>query len=386
MLLAHAGAEVIKVEPPVTGERSRSPGLTIDTSPDEPVSLQYIRVNRGKKGVTLSLRHERGRALFRQLAAISDVVVENFRPGAMRNLGLDYDGLKESNPRLIYATISGFGRRADLAGPYSDRAANNPSAQAMSGLMDVTGEPGGPPSLVGASIGDTIPGLWTAYAILLALEQRRKTGQGQFIDIAMYDCLVVHNDTAVPFFDLTGISPGREREDMWSAQIKLAASDGFVMMSGAVSPEKWAALWQAVGRPDLTIDSRYLGLKIDGPFFLREITPALEGWSQTRTRNEVCSLLLGIGFSAAAVQTAAEVYRCPHLAARSMFDEFEFVGKHFRQPSNPAKMTNVPHAPGAAPPRLGQHNREIFVDRLGLSEEELNGLYSDGTSSAPLAR
>jgi CoA:oxalate CoA-transferase len=191
MLLANAGAEIIKVEPPSTGEMSRRLSRPIQVEASEPITLQYVRVNRGKKGLTLNLRHERGKALFKRLAAISDVVVENFRPGTMKKLGLDYEALGAVNPELIYATISGYGRREDRKGPYSDWPANNPSAQAMSGLMDVTGEPGGPPSLVGASIGDTIPALWAAYGILLALEHRRKTGRGQQLDIAMYDCLVM---------------------------------------------------------------------------------------------------------------------------------------------------------------------------------------------------
>lgn len=384
MLLANAGAEVIKVEPPRTGERSRKPGLTIPSSPQEPVSLQYIRVNRGKKDITLDLRHPRGQELFKRLAAVADVVVENFRPGAMKKLGLDYELLKTLNPGLVYATISGFGRGESMRGPYSDRAANNPSAQAMSGLMDVTGEPDGPPSLVGASIGDTIPGLWAAYTILLALEHRRRTGRGQHVDIAMYDCLVMHNDTAIPFYDLTGVSPGRRREDMWSAQLRLATSDGFVMMSGTGGPEKWAQLWRVAGREDLARDARYLGQDIDGPFFLSFVTPALEAWTRTKSRLEVCQTILEIGFSGAVVQTAAEVYDCPHLKARNMFHEFEFAGRRFRQPGSPAKLSEVPEVLDAPPPRLAQNNDEVFGRLLGLSSTEIASLYAEGISSPPL--
>lgn len=384
MLLANAGAEVIKVEPPRTGERSRKPGLTVPSNPDEPVSLQFVRVNRGKKDITLNLRHPRGRELFKRLVAKADVLVENFRPGAMEKLGLDYELLKSVNPRLIYATISGFGRRKDLRGPYSDRAANNPSAQAMSGLMDVTGEPDGPPSLVGASIGDTIPGLWAAYAIMLALEHRRKTGRGQYVDIAMYDCLVVHNDTAIPFYDLTGVCPSRRREDMWSAQLRLATIDGFVMMSGTGAPEKWAQLWRVAGREDLAQDARYLGQDIDGPFFLSSVTPALEAWTRTKSRMEVCETILEIGFSGAVVQTAAEVYGCPQLKARHMFHEFEFVGKRFRQPGNPAKLSDVAEILDAPPPRLAQDNSEVFEGLLGLTAVEIDSLYAEGVSSPPL--
>jgi len=383
MLLANAGAEVIKVEPPTTGERSRSPGLDIPGGPREPVSLQYVRVNRGKKGITLNLRHEEGRLLFIELAKKADVVVENFRPGAMRKLGLDYETLKALCPTLIYATISGFGRRDDLRGPYSDWAANNPSIQAMSGLMDVTGDRDGPPVLMGASIGDTVPGLWAAYAIMLALQHRRATGAGQHVDVAMYDCMVVHNDTAVPFYDLTKVSPGRRREDMWSPQLRLAASDGYVVLSGTANPRAWARLWQAAGRDDLAKDDRYLGHKVDGPFFLDSIGPALEAWSKTKPREYVTRLARDFGFSAGVVQTAAEVYACPHLEARSMYSEFEFLGHHFRQPGDPVKLSNVPGKASARPPRLGEHNEEILCGLLGLAEEDVEALYAKGVCSRP---
>jgi crotonobetainyl-CoA:carnitine CoA-transferase CaiB-like acyl-CoA transferase len=378
MLLAHAGAEVIKIEPPVVGERSRASGRPIHANSEEPISLQYVRVNRSKKGVTLNLRDEAGRALFRQLVSVSDVLVENFRPGAMKKLGLDYDSLKQVNPQLIYATISGFGRRDDMRGPYSDWPANNPSAQAMSGIMDVTGEPDSPPGLVGASIGDTIPGLWTAYGILLALEQRRHTGEGRHVDIAMYDCLVMHNDVALPFYDFNGKVASRQREDMWSPQLRLEAEDGYVVLSGSVPPSSWAGLWRLVGREDLIEDPRYLGNDIDGPFMMSVIRPVLENWTRGQKKQGLCRLLLNLGFSAGVVQTAREVYDCEHLKARNMFQEFDFVGRHFRQPGNPAKLSDVPDHAGAAPPRLGQHNQDVFQDLLGLSEAEMRDLNARG--------
>jgi CoA:oxalate CoA-transferase len=378
MLLANAGAEVIKVEPPGTGEISRRSGRPIPAEGSEPVTLQYVRVNRGKKDVTLNLRHEQGKAIFRRLAAMSDIAVENFRPGTMKRLGLDYETLKAVNPRLIYATISGYGRRADLRGPYSDWAANNPSAQAMSGLMEVTGEPGGPPSLMGASIGDTIPGLWAAYAILLALEFRRKSGQGQYVDIAMYDCLVMHNDIALPFYDLTKVSAGREREDMWSPQLRLEAKDGFVMLAGAAGPEKWAQLWRTAGREDLANDAKYLGQEVHGPFFLHKIRPALEEWTTKKSRIELCHYLLELGFSAAVVQTPAEVYDCPQLKARRMYHEYEFAGRRFRQPSDPAKLSEVPETPSTPPPLLGEHNAYVLQNLLGLSAQEVRELHAQG--------
>jgi crotonobetainyl-CoA:carnitine CoA-transferase CaiB-like acyl-CoA transferase len=302
---------------------------------------------------------------------VSDVVVENFRPGTMKRLGLDYEVLRHVNPGLVYATISGYGRRSDLSGPYSDWPANNPSAQAMSGIMDVTGEPGAPPSLVGASVGDTIPALWTAYGIMLALAQRRQTGKGQHVDISMYDCLLLHNDVAVPYYNLYGKVSGRNREDMWSAQLRLEAEDGFVVISGSVPRESWTKLWRAAGRDELSLDPKYLGYKIDGPFLIKVVKPALEVWTKTQRKEELCRFLLGLGFSAAMVQTARDVFDCPHLEARQMFHEFDFLGKHYRLPGDPVKLSEAPSAEGSAPPSLGQDNADMFRKLLGISEAEI---------------
>jgi CoA:oxalate CoA-transferase len=378
MLLANAGAEVIKVEPPVTGEKSRRSGHAILGNTEEPLTLQYVRVNRGKKGVTLNLRDEAGKELFKKLAAVSDVVVENFRPGVMQKLGLDYAVLNHINPRLVYATISGFGRREDLRGPYWDWPANNPSAQAMSGLMDVTGEPGAPPSMIGASVGDTIPGLWTAYGIVLALAQRERTGKGQYLDIAMYDCLVLHNDTAIPFYDVFGKVSGRNREDMWSAQLRLQTVDGYVVLSGGVPPESWKTLWRAAGREDLAEDPKYQGRKIDGPFMIQTVRPLLEEWTRTKTKHELYPFLLDLGFSAGMVQTARDVYECKHLEARNMFHEFDFAGRHYRLPGDPIKLSDVAEERGSPPPSLADDNQDVFGDLLGLGSAELAELTARG--------
>ncbi len=188
----------------------------------------------------------------------------------------------------------------------------------------------------------------------------------------------MHNDVALPFYDLTGVSPGREREDMWSAQLSLQAQDGFVMLSGWGAPDRWAQLWRAAGREDLATDPKYLGREIQGPFFLHTIRPALEEWTRQRSRRELCHLLLGLGFSAAAVQTAAEVYACPQLKARRMFHEFEFAGKKFRQPGDPAKLSAVPETPPAPPPLLGEHNAYVFQTLLGLSKQAIQDLAAQG--------
>jgi CoA:oxalate CoA-transferase len=369
MLLAQAGAQVIKLEPPKTGERLRR-GASIANGIGERAPLNFIALNRGKLGVTLNLRDPQGKDAFKKLVAVSDVLVENYRPGALTDLGLDYDVLKAVNPRLIYASISGFGKRADLRGPYSDWTAHNPSAQAMSGLMDGSREPDGPPLQVAAPIGDTIPALWTAYGITLALRQREQTGRGQFLDMAMYDAMSMHNYPAVSAADMSGASPKREDQSVGPTHHMLfEAQDGWVMLSGATEHEKWEKLFRHIGRTDLNEDQKYLAVNVKA---------ILEGWSKQLPRAEVCRVMMGMEFSPAPVQSAKEVYDCPQLAARDMFVEFEHLGRKFRLLGDPIKLSDVPSAPGSPPPLLGEHNEYVFGEIVGYSRDEIQAMKAQG--------
>jgi crotonobetainyl-CoA:carnitine CoA-transferase CaiB-like acyl-CoA transferase len=369
MLLAQAGAQVIKLEPPRTGERLRR-GASIPNDIGERAPLNFIALNRGKLGITLDLRDLQGKEVFKQLAAVSDVVVENYRPGALKELGLDYDVLRTVNPRLVYASISGFGKRADLRGPYSDWTAHNPTAQAMSGLMDGSREPGGRPLQVGAPIGDTIPALWTAYGISLALRQREHTGRGQFLDIAMYDAMTMHNYGAVAAqaIDGAGVAPP-PRQTGPSHHMLIEAQDGWVMLSGAGEHEKWERLFRHIGRADLNEDRKYLAV---------DVKAIVEGWSKHLPRAEVCRIMVGMEFSPAPVQTAKEVYDCPQLAARDMFVEFEHLGRKFRMLGDPIKLSDVPCAPGRRPPLLGEHNEYVFGEILGLHRDQIQAMKARG--------
>jgi CoA:oxalate CoA-transferase len=187
-ILADYGADLIKIEAPAVGDRGRtSPPFIPGTDP--PVSASFWALGRSRRGLALDLKRSDGQRVFRELSARADVVLENFTPGTMDRLGLGYGALKQVNPRLVYAAISGFGQLKPFVGPYSNRPANNAIAQGMGGLMELTGEPDGRPGYVGATVGDTVPGLWAALGIVLALRQRDATGVGQFVDVAMYDAL-----------------------------------------------------------------------------------------------------------------------------------------------------------------------------------------------------
>ncbi|MEK7814758.1 MAG: CoA transferase, partial [Chloroflexota bacterium] len=195
MILADMGAEVIKIERTGVGERARSNVPFVNGPDGQRVSARFLGVNRNKKSVTLDLRDPRCKATFENLVRASDVLLDNWGPGALHRLGLGYDHLRQINPGLIYASLTGYGEGnpdGSGRGPYSNWPANNPCVQGMGGWMEITGAPDGPPQMVGDNIGDSVPGLWTALGVVLALETRHKTGLGQHVDMAMYDCMAAH--------------------------------------------------------------------------------------------------------------------------------------------------------------------------------------------------
>ena len=379
MLLGDAGAEVIKVERPGTGERGRkTPPILKDTSGQE-VSARYLMVNRNKKSITLDLRQPRGQKIFGDMVGICDILLDNWGPGAMKRLGVDYDWMKSINPSIIYATISGYGDSEEMRGPYSNWSSNNPCAQGMGGWMEITGSPDGPPQMVGDNIGDSVPAVWSAFAIMLALEWRRKTGLGQHVDMAMYDCMVAHNTSTVPTYQLTGKPSGRELEHMTSAQLTLKAKDGYVVLAGAGEPERWMGLWRMAGRHDLMDDPRFLGQEATGPFFTGVVQPEIEAWSCNIPKLELAESLLGLGFSAAMVQNIEDMVHCPQLNARNMWTQIDHpIAGNFTIISNPIKMSGPGPFPAGTPPLVGEHNEEILGGLLGISDHELADMKTHG--------
>jgi formyl-CoA transferase len=314
------------------------------------------------------------------MVKVSDVLLDNWGPGALRRLGLGYDRLREINPGLIYATITGYGDSDGLRGPYSNWPANNPCVQGMGGWMEITGAPDGPPQMVGDNIGDSVPGVWTALGVMMALEGRRKTGRGQHVDMAMYDCMVAHTTSSMPHYQATGEVTSRARENMFSAQLALKAKDGYVVLAGAGNAEeKWKALWKLIGREELIEDPRYLGKGVTGMFYFNNIIPAIEEWSQQVPKREANQKVLECGFSMGMVQNTADLNECPHLEARKMFvDSGDTFGGHFRTVNTPIKLTDCPDTPVRTPPKLGEHNQEVLCGIGGLTLEELAQLQADG--------
>ena len=378
MIFADMGAEVIKVERPGAGDRSRINTPFKDGPNGQKVSVRYLGVNRNKKSVTLDLRDPRCRSAFEKMVKESDILLDNWGPGALRRLGLGYEVLSQMNPGLIYASITGYGDTEDMQGPYSQWPANNPCVQGMGGWMEITGAPGGAPQMVGDNIGDTVPGVWSALGVMLALEARHKTGKGQHVDMAMYDCMVAHTTSSMPLYQLTGQSSSRARENMFSAQLALKTNDGYAVLAGAGDEDKWVALWQLLGREDLIQDPQYLGKGISGEFYFENIVPAIEEWSQHLSKREVAEQLIEIGYSMGMVQNTADLDQCPHLEARKMFvDCGDTLGGSFRTANTPINLTACPDTPTGPPPLLGQHNRDILCSIGGLTEEQLLGMETD---------
>jgi crotonobetainyl-CoA:carnitine CoA-transferase CaiB-like acyl-CoA transferase len=380
MILADMGAEVIKIERPGSGDRARGNHPFVEGPDGQHVSARFLGVNRNKKSITLDLRDPTCKRAFEEMVKVSDVLLDNWGPGALRRLGLGYDSLREINPGLIYASITGYGDPDGSGrGPYSNWPANNPCVQGMGGWMEITGTPDSPPQMVGDNIGDSVPGVWAALGIMMALETRRKTGKGQHVDMAMYDCMVAHTTSSMPQYQATGEVTSRARENMFTAQLALKAGDGYVVLAGSGGVDKWKALWKMIGREELIDDPRYLGQGVTGEFYFNNVVPAIEEWSQKLPKQEANQKLLDCGFSMGIVQSTRDLDNCPHLAVRKMFiNSGDTFGGSFRTVNTPIRLTDCPDTPTNAPPRLGQNNQEILCSIGGLTPEEFSQLESAG--------
>ncbi len=380
MILADMGAEVIKIERPGVGDRARLNDPFVDGPDGTKVSARYLGVNRNKKSVSLDLRDPVAKRAFINMVRVSDVLLDNWGPGAMERLGFGYDELSGINPGLVYASISGYGDSDGLRGPYSNWPANNPCVQGMGGWMVMTGAPESGPQMVGDNVGDSVPGVWTALGVMMALESRRKTGLGQHVDMSMYDCMVAHTTSSMPLYQATGQVTTTARENMFSAQLTLRASDGYVVLAGAGdADDKWRAMWRLAGRPELAEDPRYLGRGVTGPFYFSHIVPAIEAWSSNIPKRELNQQLLDCGFSMGIVQDAADLDSCEHLATRNMFvDSGDTFGQPFRTVNTPVQLTGCVDTPANPPPTLGQHNHDVLCSIGGLTAAEVTRLQAEG--------
>ncbi len=378
MMLADQGADVIKIERPEGGDTARGGAPKLKNERGETQSGYFLRFNRNKRSVTLNLKNEQGRNLFAHLAAKSDVVVENFRPGLLDEMGIGYKSLSERNPGLIYACISGFGSMDGYLGPYSKRPAYDIVAQAMGGLMNTCGQADGPPTWLGVALGDIVSGMNAAYAITLALYQRNRTGRGQYIDISMYDTIIGLAERSVTAYSLTKHILQRGREPYMAPWGPFECQDGYIGVIVATEGD-WSKFCQAIERPDLVGRDG----ATSGPDRAKNMSgwlgEIINAWFKTQTKAGATSKLLGVGLPIGPVQDAQEIFDDPQVAARQLMIEVpDPVLGSVKLVGPVAKLSGSPEPRTGAAPRLGEHNAEVLMEMLGYTKEQVGRLEEDG--------
>ncbi len=381
MLLADSGADVIKIEQPGRGDPRRTIGPFATDESGNRSSAGFMAHNRNKKSLALDLSKPEGREVFLELVKGSDVVVENLRPGAMEKLGLGYGRLRESNPRLIYAAISGFGRLDPYTGPYSQRPAMDLVVEAMSGIMEIVGFEDREPITTIYAMPDVYAGLVGAYSVTLALVQRGITGEGQFVDTSMYDCMVSLNERSVHIHSYTGVVPTRGKELLAAPRAAFKAADGYVAIT-CTTDEMWGRLARLLGREDLVTDSR----TATGASRVRHVEdilrPVIEEWLSDKTKDEASEVLLAGGVPAGPVRTIEDVFSCPQTEARGMLLEIEDpVAGPKRFARTPVRGSAMADVPRDRAPFLGEHTAEVLKGLLGYGDDRLQQLRNSGAIS-----
>jgi len=361
MLLADMGADVIKVEPPA-GDFTRSGGPFTKGDTDRHYGGYFASVNRSKRGIVLDLRDDADRATFVDLVRTADVVVENFRAGVLDRLGLGYDDLAAVNPKLVYAAVRGFGDSRTGESPYVDWPAFDVVAQAMSGVVSSTGEPGTRGTRIGPSIGDIYPATLLALGIVAAVHEARRSGEGQFVDVAMYDALVAMNEETIYRYSYWG-RPDAPHGNMHPIHLPFgifATADGAVALAAATN--HWPVLCELIGRPDLIDDERTRDNRARNGH--REMVLQVVGdWLAARTTNEVIEMLGG-KVPVGPVNTNEMLYDDPHLQAREMLVALETPGAE--RPTvfanSPIKFSRTKSGVNRRAPLLGEHDDEVRAE------------------------
>jgi CoA:oxalate CoA-transferase len=378
MLFADMGAEVIKIEPP-EGEIIRdNPPLVKqgEGGPhDRSRSGYFLTLNRNKYGITLNLKHPKALKIFNDLLKISDIVLENYAPGVMKRLGIDYPALKEVNPRIILCSISGFGQ----SGPDSQRMSFDIIAQAMSGMMSVTGHPDSPPTKVGTSLGDVAASLHAAFAVMTALWHREKTGEGQSIDVSMQECMVSILEGGIPRWTVGKelLAPIGSMNPHECPMAAFRCKDGHIIIA-TVGDEHWERFCRAFNRPDWAADPAYRTKRQrwEKKYFLQE---EIEKITTRYTVKEVGEMMDRERVANSPIMNIQQVVDDPHLRERGYFVEVDHpvIGKA-KIPGISFKMSETPGAVERPSPLVGEHNEFILGKYLGISKGEIDKLKEEG--------
>lgn len=368
-LLADLGADVIKIEPP-QGDDYRAIGPMRDGQ-----SALFTVMNRNKRSMVLDLKHPQAVALVHEMAAQVDVVVENFRPGVAQLLGIGPEQLRALNPRLVYVSVSGFGQN----GPLAHRPAYDIIVQAMSGLMEATGEPDGPPTLVGEAVSDVVAGLFASWGTLAALLQVQRTGHGQHVDVAMLDTTLSFLATSVARYLFTG-APARRvgnRHPLSTPFGVYRAKDGHFALA-VLNHKLFTALAQSIGHPDLSSDARYA---TDENRSLHEpqLRTLIETWAQQHAVADVVAQLDAAGVPAAPIWNIEQALQSPQVQARGFLRSVDDPQlPNLQLPTQPVHFSASAPNRSERAPRLGEHTDSVLQHWLGRSQEALSLLRASG--------
>ena len=369
MVLGDLGAEVIKVEPP-EGDETRGWGPPFAGGE----SAYYLCVNRNKRGMVVNLKTEEGRAVLRELAGQSDVLVENFRPGTLKKFGLDFETLHELNPRLVYCSISGFGQ----TGPLRDMPGYDFMIQAMGGIMSITGEPDGEPMKVGVAVADLFAGQNAVIAILAALQARTLTGEGQYLDIALFDSQLGWLANVASNYLISEKTPkryGNAHANIVPYQSFHAKDGWFVIAVG--NDNQFKSMCRVIGQPELAQDVRFSAnsARVENR---ERLIALLKPVFETKTVDEWLALI-GDQFPCGPINNFEQVFTMPHVREREMLVSMDHptIGA-LPLVGSPLKMRGTPVEYHLPPPLMGEHTKEILKSSLGLTDEQVSGLMERG--------
>jgi crotonobetainyl-CoA:carnitine CoA-transferase CaiB-like acyl-CoA transferase len=378
-LLARLGADVVKIEHPGSGESGRGSFPHMVDPDGRTVGATFLRNNLNKRSVAIDLKRPEGRELFLSLVPGFDVVCENFKAGTMARLGLGYGVIAERHPAAIYLSLSGFGNTVET--PYRDWPAYASIVEAMSGIYVYKREPGrGPRANPVGALGDISSALFGTIGVLAALRHRDRTGEGQQIDVAMFDAVMAMTDIVTNLWSM-GIH-GQVEDEIKAIVDTFAAGDGWFVLQ-CVRPQHFTALADVIGRPAWNDDPRF-ATSAGWVANIGEVRAAIEAWAAPMTRFEAAAALSAAGLAAGPCLTPPEVIADPHVAARNMLvetprtDDPEDALGPILVPGNPVKMSRVAEGPETRVPWLGEHTAEVLAAELGLGEDDLAKLRAEG--------
>lgn len=372
MLLGDMGAEVIKVEKPGEGDMTRS-----NLPKFHGESTYFMAHNRNKKSITLNFRKPEAKQIFLKLVEKSDVIIENFRAGTMEAMGLGYEVLRAANPKIILTRISGFGQD----GPYADRTCFDGAAQAMSGMVDITGDPGGAPYMTGTYIVDYTSALYAAIGTLAALRSAEQTGKGQVVDVALLDAAFSMLHTAVPDYFMLAQEMKRNGNNdryMWPANIYPAKGNRWVYIHAGME-HCYKTLMQYIGHPEALDDPEHGATRAArssdaGKAFNDAL---ISNWTKQHEADEIISAIAPLGIPCAKVNTIGEAMQDPQLHHRNMIEKYRRAdGEEVVLAGSVIHFSETKFDSKNAPPKLGEHNHEVFSE-IGLSEAEIAKLHED---------